>query len=215
MANLRLKYAPNSLDDVVFPSSDAKQVIMDMVELKTLNHVILYGPCGTGKTSVAELIPEAVLGYKLGMDCIEFDADFESGIENIRELKHFVERICFGDKDVKFVIIDEVDGLSAKAQKALRGVLNTADETNTYFIMTTNYIESIESGIRSRCTCIEFDNFDPKLWLPRAKDICKQEGIVVHNENDLLEVIDCYGADIRKFMRKLEEVMRKADASVV
>ncbi|MEH6515025.1 MAG: AAA family ATPase, partial [Maribacter arcticus] len=134
MHNFRLKYAPKTLGDVVFPSQAAEQIITDMVELKRLNHLILFGSYGTGKTTVAELIPKRILGYKQGVDCIKFDADHESGVDNIRDLNRFVSRVCIGDKNVKFVIIDEVDGLSQNAQKALRGVLNTADKTDTFFI---------------------------------------------------------------------------------
>ena len=214
MYNFRLKYAPKTMADVVFPSQDAKQIITDMVELKRLNHLILYGSYGTGKTTVAELIPEAILGYKLGIDCINFDADHESGVDNVRQLKRFVERICIGEKNVKFVIIDEVDSLSANAQKALRGVLNTADITDTFFIMTTNYIEKIEGGVRSRCKCIKFEDFSPDLWLPRAKIICEQEGIKITDDADLLSIISNYGSDTRNLMGALEDVVREANSSV-
>lgn len=215
MLNFRLKYAPKTLNDVVFPSASIKQIITDMVELKTLNHLILYGNYGTGKTTVAELIPDAVLGYTQGVDCIKVDADHESGVDNIRDLKRFVERICIGDKNVKFVIIDEVDGLSINAQKALRGVLDIGNKTSTFFIMTTNHINNIEGGVQSRCRLIKFEDFSPELWLPRAKYICKQEGIQIANDDELLTIISNYGSDTRHLLGEFEEVVRRANAGVV
>lgn len=216
MHNFRLKYAPETLADVVFPSQDAKQVITDMVELKRLNHLLLYGPCGTGKTTVAELIPEAALGDQHAGNVFKFDADALSSVDVVRnKLMSFVKRIPLGDTQHKFVIIDEVDGLSLKAQQTLRGVMNSADKTGTIFIMTTNYLDKIEGGVQSRCECIKFADFDPNLWLPRAKYICQQEGIVIKDDNDLLKIISDYGSDTRALMGKLEQVVRQANASVV
>lgn len=215
MHNFRLKYAPKSMSEVVFPSLQAKQIVTEMIELERLNHLILYGPCGAGKTTVAELIPEAVLGYKKGTDCLRFDADFDSSVDNVRDLKKFVERMCIGEKNVKFVVIDELDGLSSAAQKALRGILDSADSMDTFFIMTTNFIDSIEAGVKSRCNCVKFDDFSLDLWLPRIKQICKDEGIKASNDETLLRLISDYGADARELMKALESVVRQAKLSVV
>jgi DNA polymerase III delta prime subunit len=215
MHNFRLKYAPKTLDDVVFPSQAAKQIIMDMVEHKRLSHLILYGPYGTGKTTVAELIPSTIFGKNNSVDCKFFSADSNSSVSDIRDLKSFIGGYCFDEMNLKFIIIDEVDGLSLRAQHALRASINFADENNVYFIMTTNHIEKLDGGLKSRCELIKFDDFNSELWLPRLKFICQQEGITVEDDNDLLDLISGYGADSRALMRKLEAVIRQANASVV
>jgi len=212
MPNFRVKYAPKTLSDVVFPSENAKQIITDMVELKTLNHLILYGPYGTGKTTVANLIPNTIFSKTDSADCKFFSADSNSSVEDIRNLKPFVGGYCFEELGIKFVIIDEVDGLSLKAQHALRASMNFADENNVYFIMTTNHLDKLDGGLKSRCELIKFADFDSELWLPRAKYICEKEGITVQNDDDLLNLIANFGADSRVLMRALESVVRQANA---
>lgn len=215
MHSFRLKYAPKTLADVVFPSQNAKQIITDMVELERLNHLILFGPYGTGKTTVAKLIPNTIFGKTDSVDCKFISADSNSSVADIRDLKPFIGNYCFEEMDIKFIIIDEVNGLSVRAQQALRGAMNFADDNNVYFIMTTNHIEKLDGGLKSRCELIKFDDFDTQLWLPRLKFICQQEGITVQDDSELLDLIANYGSDTRGLLRKLEAVVRQANASVV
>jgi len=70
-----MKYAPQTLDEVVFPSVNAKQIITDVANLTSPDHIILYGPYGTGKTTAEKLITKTALGYVEGVGAIRFDAD--------------------------------------------------------------------------------------------------------------------------------------------
>jgi len=56
LTNFRMKYAPQTLDEAVFPSVNAKQIVTDVANLTSPDHIILYGPYGTGKTTAAKLM---------------------------------------------------------------------------------------------------------------------------------------------------------------
>ena len=73
------KYKPTSLDEVVFPSEQAKLMIDRYVSRNSLKPLLLYGISsaqgapGTGKTTIAHLLPYAI------------DASFSESVRKVYE----------------------------------------------------------------------------------------------------------------------------------
>jgi DNA polymerase III delta prime subunit len=85
----------------------------------TLQNLLLFGPAGTGKTSLAKLIVK-----QLGADHLYINASDERGIDTIRDkIVPFASSIGFNG--LKVVILDESDYLTAQAQATLRNVIET------------------------------------------------------------------------------------------
>ncbi len=55
------KYAPQKLADVVFSDPFAELQIQQYVNGLTLKPLLLYGPYGTGKSTIAKLLPFAMV----------------------------------------------------------------------------------------------------------------------------------------------------------
>ena len=51
-----IKYAPKNLDEVIFPSTAVQRRITGYATGQLSGHIMLHGPNGTGKTTVANLL---------------------------------------------------------------------------------------------------------------------------------------------------------------
>jgi hypothetical protein len=59
----------------------------------------------------------------------------------------------------------------------------------TIFVMTTNHFSDVEIGVRNRCHCIAFNAAPAESWLPLARRMLNDKGILTVSDAALLSVI--------------------------
>lgn len=113
------KYRPIALDDVV----DQKEAVEGIKALlrtpATIPHLLLSGPPGTGKSSVALCIARRLMGDNFRKLVLELNASDERGIGVVRErIKGFSQIIQATPSGVQFglVILDESDEMTRRKQ---------------------------------------------------------------------------------------------------
>jgi DNA polymerase III delta prime subunit len=75
-----------------------------------------------------------------------------------------------------YYIFDEVDSLSKTAQGGLKTTLNSP---RAVFILTTNNISQLDKGVKDRCILIEMNAAKDTEFLPLARRIAADEGVVL------------------------------------
>jgi len=193
------KYRPTSLNDIVLDEK-TKKFINNCLQKKTITHLLLHGKQGMGKTSLAKIIVK-----ELGCDHLYINASDTRGIDTVRdEIKNFVQ-LMPSNGSIQVVILDEFDGFTAEAMRALRNMMEEYSETNR-FIFTCNDINRIIEPIRSRVYEINIYNPPMKDCLERCLFILKNEKIPLDDKNKeiLSKKIKTFYPDIRKIIFELQ-----------
>jgi DNA polymerase III delta prime subunit len=194
------KHAPKSLAAVVFQNTAQQAKFTRYLKEGEFPHLLLSGVQGSGKSSISNAL---IQDFKIDdMDVLTINASKENSVDTMRnKISNFVQTFASGP--FKVVQLEEMDGLSAQAQGALRVIM---EEYSDYvrFIGTCNYANKIIPALKSRMTHYEFKapSFEDTAVL--VANILVNEG--VDFEVELLEkYIAASYPDIRSLINSLQE----------
>jgi len=189
------KYRPQDLDGFIGDQT-IRNKIQEYLKEGTLQNLLLFGPAGTGKTSLAKLIVK-----QLGADHLYINASDERGIDTIRDkIVPFASSIGFNG--LKIVILDEADYLTPQAQATLRNTIETFSGS-CRFIFTCNYLDRIIAPLQSRCMAFRITPPSKKEVGQHVLKICESEGID-YTKEDLGQIIITHYPDIRKILNTVQ-----------
>ena len=177
------KYRPQSLKDVASQTITI-QSLQEFVSKKSIPHLILTGPAGTGKTSAAISLINDLIGKKnITQDMIlERNASDSVRMGTRDEIKNFVNHTGLGTNvSYKFVILDEADNISRPMQGAFRRIIEMAPP-NVKFIFMCNYVENIIDPILSRCAIFRFYPLPKNDFQKQILTIAQKETIQISQE---------------------------------
>ena len=141
MEPLAYQLRPRSFDDVIGQDDlvGKNGIIRKMVDQNKLMSVILFGPPGTGKTTIARIIKE-----KYSMESFSFNASSDSK----QVLKDIANSVKFYNRAI--VIIDEIHRMKKDTQDFLLPFVENGSITIIGLTTENPYI-AINPAIRSRC----------------------------------------------------------------
>ncbi len=175
------KYRPSKFTELIGQDEIVKRV-SSLVKSMNIPHLLLAGPAGTGKSTMALIIVKELYGDKWRENYLELNASDERGINVVREkVKGFARTKSLGDVPFKIIFLDEADALTPEAQQALRRTMENYSAT-CRFIMSCNYSSKIIDPIQSRCVLFRFKLLEKKDIEKVIKRIAENEKLEIPQE---------------------------------
>ena len=194
MKPLAYRIRPQSLDDIVGQDHLAgpKGVIRKMLDQKKLFSLILYGPAGCGKTTLASIISN---NYPMS------SFSFNASTDNKAKLKEIADSTKYYPETL--VIIDEIH----RMKKDIQDFLLPFMESGALIVIgltTENPYRSINPAVRSRCHIYRMNEIKKEdIILLLKKTIIKES--LKNVSDDILEYIaNASSCEVRTALNMLE-----------
>lgn len=193
-----MKLRPKSLDEIVGQRHliGENKVITNLVNNKKIFSMILYGPPGIGKTSIAiSIVNELDVKYRMLNAVINNKKDFDIVIEEAKMYKGLV------------LIMDEIHRLNKDKQDLLLPYLESGLVT-LIGMTTANPYHAINPAIRSRCQIFELkplENNDIRLAISKVIESNLLKDIIIDKDASDY-IINISNNDLR-FVYNLVEVL--------
>lgn len=200
------RHRPTRLEDVR-GNAEVVTALQSYKTMEDLPNMILHGPPGSGKTSCILAMAKSFFeGSNISTMALELNAGDARGMDTMRDQIHYFTK-CSSDTErsnggVKLIILDEADGLTCCAQRALRYLIETSGG-RARFCLCCNYISKLSTGLRSRCTSFSFSGVG-KVQLARTlQTVAHKEGLEI-SKDGLNAVIDVSSGDARQAINILQ-----------
>jgi DNA polymerase III delta prime subunit len=200
------KYRPQTIDDCILPD-DTKKTFNDFVSKGEIPNLLLAGPPGIGKTTIAK-----ALCNELGADYYVINGSDEGRfLDTVRnQAKNFASTVSLtADSKHKVIIIDEADNTGNDVQLLLRANIETF-YNNCRFIFTCNYKNKIIEPLHSRCAVVDF-SVKGKEKAQLASSFYKRLQTILDNEKiayDQKVLVELVSKHFPDFRRVLNECQR-------
>lgn len=142
---------PKTLDEFR-GHEDIKKSVNNLLESGSRQDIILFGPPGTGKTTLARIIGYHYYEESYEVAMMDLNASDENGVDVIRtRVANKARARSMEPGKPQIIFLDEADALTPQAQMALRRTMEDND-ANCIFILATNNLNAIIEPIQSRCS---------------------------------------------------------------
>lgn len=198
------KYRPHQIVEYVWVDENFRERFRTWINNpSSLPNLILHGPPGTGKTSLAYLLKHEL--QVEDQDFLFLNASKHSGIETVRGLvSEFCENHGWGG--MRLVVFDEAERLTRDAQEALRNLIEVHNDS-VRFIFTCNDVRRMVTALQGRCKVFQIDALDQEDFIERLADICRFEQVPLTDAScdALARIVEHTYPNLRKAIIELQE----------
>ena len=199
---------------------------INIFDIEQIHHAfIISGSKGIGKSLLIESLAEKILNNKISL---ENNPDFHNlkildekkliGINQIHELRDKLYESSFLGKN-KVAVINEIEKISIDGLNAILKILEEPPK-NTYFLLSTNFLNQIPLTIQSRCFDLRISSPDIEQsleWLSQYQTKDALKALEITNnlpikakyflDNNLLDARDNFVKDVSGIIKEGKDII--------
>lgn len=199
---LTKKYTPKKLDDIVdneIVKRRARTWLLNWKRGINGKPLLLYGPPGIGKTSLAY-----ALSNELGFSLIELSASDLRDKTKIDKILKSSNISILGKP--KLILLDDIDVMTSKDKGGISELSKLLKEPKLPIILTANdaWAQKL-SGIRNECLLLQMKKLSTHQILDLLKIIKNKENILI-DDKKLIEIARNAQGDVRSALNDLDSL---------
>jgi len=198
--NLAEKYRAEHYNDLVGQEKAIEEVEYFLQNFpKIKKAILLYGPSGTGKTSLA-----IAAAKKHNVEIFELNASDLRNRAKLEEILKPASKQASLFKKGKFLLMDEIDGVTGTDIGGIPELIRIIDRTAHPLILTGNDVWQTKfSQLRQKCKLVEMKSLKTEDIVKLLKKIVEKEN-VQENESFLRQISIKSQGDIRAALNDLQ-----------
>ena len=200
-----IKYAPNDLDELIYPNIGVERRVKGYASKQLEGHIILHGPNGTGKTTLANLLVKQIGNQNPEVERKEAD-EFLAQPDLKKYLKQASAYAAMTTSEKFFLILNEFDYSKKNLNKFWTAL--DACGSGVMAIITTNQPMDVHPSVRSRCDVIEMPGVCAEAALQRIQYCLSMEGVNLPDAQVLhyLKLQEQF-LDLRRYFRVADQII--------